>query len=291
VVSEFNYHPTDPSAAEKALGYADDSAFEFIELLNISADGCDLSGVKVIQGVTFDFASAPLNARFLEPGARVVIVANTAGFSSRLNPGATPLIAGTYSGVLKNSGETLTLVDASNAVIKSFAYADSAPWPEDADGGGRTVVLNNPFANPDHTLANNWRPSAGLNGTPGSSDTAPLPSDLFGDDDGNGFSNLYDYALGMGGHLSLTTDLFTPPLGVSENYFYFRHPRSLLADGVKLQIESSTNLLDWTPLSLVYVSTVLNSGNGSSATVTYRSANSVSAIGQTFFVRLKVQQN
>lgn len=287
VVSEFNYHPTDPSAAEKALGYADDSAFEFIELLNISANGCDLSGVKITQGVTFDFAGAPLNARFLEPGSRVVVVANSAGFSSRLAAGAAPLIAGTYAGVLKNSGETLTLVDASNAVIKSFSYSDSAPWPKDADGDGRSLVLNNPVTNPNHALASSWRPSAQINGAPGAVDSAVLPIDLFGDDDGNGFSNLYDYATGASGKLSLTSELFTPTSGVAANYFYFRHPRSLLADNVNFIIESSTDLVSWTPMALVYVSTVLNSG--SSATATYRSAQSVDEIGQTFFVRFKVQ--
>jgi len=61
----------------------------------------------------------------------------------------------------------------------------------------------------------------------------------------------------------------------------------LRADNINFVIESSTNLVDWSPMSLVYVSTVVSSGTV--ATVTYRSAQTVEEIGQTFFVRFKVQ--
>jgi hypothetical protein len=147
--------------------------------------------------------------------------------------------------------------------------------------------LNNPLTNPNHALASSWRPSAQINGAPGAVDSAALPIDLFADDDQNGFSNLYDYATGASGQLRLTSELFTPASGVAANYFLFQHPRSLFADNVNFIIESSTNLVDWSPMNLVYVGTTLNAG--ASATVTYRSAQSVEEIGKTFFVRFQVQ--
>lgn len=288
VVSEFHYHPLDPTPTEVALGYTDESAFEFIELLNISSGTRDLSGVKFTQGVTFDFANASTEARYLSPDARVVIVANSAAFLSRLVPGAAPTIAGSYAGTLKNSGETITLVDSTNGVIKSFAYGDSAPWPKDADGLGRSLVLNNPFTNPNHALASNWRPSGQIHGAPGDADSSPRPANPFGDDDGNGFSNLFEYVTGPSPRLTLTSESFIPLGGSAADYLYFRYPRSLLADGIDLLVESSTDLISWTPNTLLYVSTARTIGT--TAIVTYRTVEPTAQLGPAFFVRLKVQQ-
>jgi hypothetical protein len=243
--------------------------------------------VKFNQGVTFDFATAPVSARYLAPGARVVVVANSAAFNSRLAPGAAPNIAGTYTGQLSNNGETLACVDASNLVLKSFAYGDSAPWPRDADGRGRSLVLNNPFTNPDHTLAIHWRPSAQTNGAPGAADAEPPPANPLADDNANGFSNLYDYALGPGARLTITTESNTPPGGPMANYLYFRHSRDLFADGFSFSVEHSLDLSSWSPSLLTYVSTVVNTGG--LATVTYRSLAPASVFMPTVFVRLRVQ--
>ncbi|MDP3071071.1 MAG: CotH kinase family protein [Opitutaceae bacterium] len=160
VVSELHYHPTDPTPAELAAGFNSGNDFEFIELMNISrTQSVDLSGVKLDDAVQFDFATVAPALRIVPPGGRVVIVENTAAFASRLEAGAAPVVVGAYVGNLSNSSEQLIVRAANGALIKQFTYRDSFPWPEEADGQGSSLVLNNPYSNPDHTLASSWHAS------------------------------------------------------------------------------------------------------------------------------------
>ncbi|MBL9187130.1 MAG: CotH kinase family protein [Opitutaceae bacterium] len=160
VVSELHYHPPDPTPAELAAGLNQDNDFEFVELMNISrTTALDLSGVKLEEAVAFDFSTAAPALRFLPPGGRVVVAENLAGFAVRLEPGAQPTVAGAYMGNFSNSSERLTLRAADGSIIKQFTYRDSFPWPEEADGNGSSLVLNNPHSNPDHTLASSWHAS------------------------------------------------------------------------------------------------------------------------------------
>ena len=160
VVSEFHYHPPNPTAAELAAGFNDGNDFEFIELMNISrTQSVDLSGVKLEDAVQFDFANVPPAQRILPPGGRIVVVENRGGFASRLQPGAQPVVVGAYGGNLSNSSERIIVRAASGAVIKQFTYRDSAPWPAEADGEGSSLVLNQPLTNPDHNLASSWHAS------------------------------------------------------------------------------------------------------------------------------------
>jgi len=288
VVSELHYHAPDPSSAElTAYPGITDAAFDFIELMNISSETKDLSGVKITVGVTFDFAGAPAAARFLAPGARVVVVSNPGPFAMRLASGNTPVVAGTYSGAFSNGSETVTIVDKNGATIKSFAYSDSAPWPKDADGSGRSLVLNRPLTNPDHNLPTSWRPSATLHGAPGLAKSTPPPAAPYADDDSNGIANVIEYATGPAPKLAITGESYTPPAGIAATYSYFRFPRSLSADGPVYVAQSSTDLVTWTTTQLTYLSTNVTSGG--MATVTYRSTVPTSALGPHFFVRLQIQ--
>ena len=160
VVSELHYHPADPTAEERAAGLNTGNDFEFLELMNIShTQSVDLSGVKLEDAVTFDFNSVAPALRILPPGGRIIIAENTAGFAARLEAGARPVVAGAFSGNLSNSGEQVIVRAASGAIIRQFTYRDSAPWPEEADGSGFSLVLNTPFTNPDHALASSWHAS------------------------------------------------------------------------------------------------------------------------------------
>ena len=161
VVSELHYHPPDPTAAELAAGLNQDNDFEFVELLNISrTTAIDLSGVKLEDAVAFDFSAAPAALRYLPPGGRIVVVENLAGFAARRQPGAQSTVAGAFAGNFSNSTEQLIVRAANGSIIRQFTYRDSFPWPEEADGGGSSLVLNDPFSNPDHTLASSWHASA-----------------------------------------------------------------------------------------------------------------------------------
>jgi hypothetical protein len=160
VVSELHYHPPDPTPAERAAGFNAGNDFEFIELMNISrTQSVDLSGVRLEDAVTFDFANVAPALRLLPPGGRIVIAENTAGFAARLAPGARPVVAGAFNGNLSNSSEQLIVRAANGAIIKQFTYYDSPPWPKEADGDGFSLVLNDPFANPNHNLASSWHAS------------------------------------------------------------------------------------------------------------------------------------
>ncbi|MCX6952477.1 MAG: CotH kinase family protein [Verrucomicrobia bacterium] len=160
VVSELHYHPSDPTPAELAAGFNDGSDFEFIELMNISrTQSVDLSGVKLDDAVTFDFAAVAPALRILPPGGRIIVAENAGGFASRLEAGAQPVVVGVFAGNLSNSSEQVVVRGANGAVIKQFTYRDSSPWPTEADGNGSSLVLSNPFTNPDHTLASSWHVS------------------------------------------------------------------------------------------------------------------------------------
>lgn len=160
-ITEINYNPAPgPEASDAQL-------FEFLELRNIGTTEIDLTGVRITEGVTFDFAGAVVTA--LAPGAYVLIVKDAQAFAARYGTGLP--VAGEYGGSLSNGGETITLVGADGKVIESLTYGDKKPWPTSADGGGKTLVRIDPTTNPD--TADNWRESLIDGGTPGNPDTNP----------------------------------------------------------------------------------------------------------------------
>jgi hypothetical protein len=193
VVSELHYHPAPPTAAEIAAGFADEDDFEFVELQNISGTATiNLAGVRFAGGIEYVFGNVTLG-----PRERVVIPRRTAAFALR-HPGVAtaPEYAQGAANSFDNSGEEVTIVSAGAATIQRFTYDDAAGWPTNADGTGPSLVLIAPLANPDPNDALHWRASATNEGNPGASDALPLPANPLLDDDGNGLSNLADYARG-----------------------------------------------------------------------------------------------
>ena len=166
VVSEIMYHPAPPTPAEMALGYTNEEEFQFIEIQNVGTQRVDLRGAYFFDGVTFVFPNVSNSSTLLPPGNRVILVENLAAFHQRHGTGLDPLIGGQFSGALDKGGERLLLKSASGAVILDFTYDDDAPWPVDADGAGRSLVLINPSSHPNQNLASNWRPSTAIGGSP-----------------------------------------------------------------------------------------------------------------------------
>ncbi len=173
VVSEVAYHPADPSPAELLLGYENSSDFEYIEIQNIGTTPADLTPLALAGGCTFDFSVG--SVAFLAPGEMVLVVRNPAAFAARHGSGHR--IAGTFIGTLNNAGDQIILKDALVDIdIQNFIYDDAAPWPEDADGDGYSLVLANPASDPNHSLAASWRASTTAEGSPGAVDPA-APAD------------------------------------------------------------------------------------------------------------------
>ena len=136
---------------------------EFLELRNVSAtESLDLTGVRFLDGVDFDFSTSALKR--LNPGEHLVLVANPTAFAARY--GAAMPVAGQYVGRLDNGGERLRLVDAQGEEILDFGYKD---WFPSADGGGFSMEIVDELASPgswgDKTQ---WRVGNVLGGSPGS---------------------------------------------------------------------------------------------------------------------------
>ena len=144
----------------------DTQEFEYIELKNIGNVNIDLSGVRFINGIDFDFTGSQITN--LEPGQVVLVVKNRTAFEERYGSGLN--IAGEYSGRLDNAGERIQLVDATGEEILDFDYNDN--WHEITDGLGFSIVIANENADSDLWRdKSNWRVSSVINGTPGGIDT------------------------------------------------------------------------------------------------------------------------
>jgi hypothetical protein len=137
VISEIFYNPPGP-----------DEIGEFIELFNPTSTPVDISGVRFVAGINYEF---PLNS-VLAAGERIILSSDQ------------------YEGQLANGGEELILLAADDSVISSFSYDDRFPWPEAADGEGYSLV----FFGSDPTDPASWRRSVSPGGTPEGSDSLPF---------------------------------------------------------------------------------------------------------------------
>ena len=207
IVSEILYAPHAPTTNELAEGY-DASDFEFIELRNISTtQALQTDGLRFTDGIEFTFPQGLV----LDPGARVLLVANLTAFEYR--NGSTPDIAGEFTGQLNNGGENLRISADNGSILLDFKYNNNLPWPQAADTAGKSLVFRQ---SGDPSSPESWHASAVVGGTPGDgephegndSDADGLPDDWetthfaslnqsFGEDpDRDGLPNLLEFALG-----------------------------------------------------------------------------------------------
>ena len=248
-VSEIHYHPADPSLAEIAVGFRNSDDFEFLELINTSANPIDLSGSRFTTGIDFIF---PLGT-ILAPGQRTIIVASRAAFAVRYPAISFSSIAGEYScDRLENAGETLTLTDAAGATILSFSYLASGLWPDDADGNGPSLVAITPGTAPDQPLS--WRASTQPGGSPLGSDAISFASwlaafsltDPADDSDGDGINAFGEYAAGSNPTTPGLADLpiVTPAAPDTWSVTVFHAPG---ADDAYPVIETASDPASWSP--------------------------------------------
>jgi hypothetical protein len=180
VVTEVMYNPPTPTLAELAAQAAIDPAFnpgnpstnhyEFIELMNVSSHAVNLDGTRFKQvGIGNDGINLTFGNVVIAAGQRFVVAANLAAFQARYGTGITPV--GVFSADLSNGGEVLSIFDAKNRPMLSFAYDDSGSWPGRADGGGSSAELVNLAG--DLSNGNNWRASSEYLGTPGAAGLGP----------------------------------------------------------------------------------------------------------------------
>jgi len=300
VVCEFMYNPPTLSTAETNAGYTDKQLFEYIQLLNISSNTLDLSGLAFTNGITYTFRT---NVS-LVPSERILVVKNTNAFALRY--GAVGRVAGEYSGNLDNSGERVVLTSV-GSTVQDFTYSDGShpvgtdPWPTLPDGNGPSLVLMNPELAPNPNLATNWRASTSTNGSPGHADLItytewarryPGLGNPTYDSDGDGWSNQAEYVFGTS---PLAANARPAPVAgalqtfsvsnQTNSYFVFTYTRSAESGDVSYIVEFSPDLLNWSATG-VYLDAVDN-GNGT-VTEHWRCAQPVSSAGQ-FFARVHTQ--
>ncbi len=269
-ISEFSYNPV-ASAAELLVPYTN-QMFEYIELMNISANPVELTGCRFDDGISFDFLNSSVQT--LAPGARLLIVSNAAAFAAR-HPRVP--FAGVFANEsnLSNAGERLELLPATGPAIFDFIYDDAAPWPTSPDGTGTTLVLINPLADPDPGFAFNWRASISAGGTPGGSDADSFAAwstrnsvagGMSDDSNGNGLSNIVEYGLGLTPSSDETDGIFSAQFeavtvgGAPDTYLVLRFRRNAAADDVIVVPEMSTDMVTWTPLLDAVPPVVTNPG-------------------------------
>jgi hypothetical protein len=153
-VTELMYNPS-PLAGNTN----DAQEFEYIEVMNISTNqSINLTGVRFINGIEFDFTNSGLNNGILPPRQRVVLVKNGVAFGDRYGWNA-PAVVGQYTGSLDNGGERIRLVDAVGEEILDFTYNNS--WYPLTDGHGFSLVIVDENAEPDAwTHRSQWRAGA-----------------------------------------------------------------------------------------------------------------------------------
>ncbi|MBN1307137.1 MAG: lamin tail domain-containing protein [Chitinispirillaceae bacterium] len=156
-LTEIHYNPSD---LDTILTSND---LEFIEMKNTGSTTLDLGGLAFTDGIDYVFDDGAT----LEPDAFFVVASNENGFEQRY--GFSP--DGVYGGQLNNGGEKITLIDtATDSAVFSQSYKDTDTWPQEADGGGYSLVPVNVDPGRDETDPGFWRKSARVHGSPGKDD-------------------------------------------------------------------------------------------------------------------------
>jgi hypothetical protein len=196
-------------------------------------------------------------------------VRNSAAFVSRYGSGLN--VAGSFSGSLDNSGETLTLRLPSpwDANVLSFRY--EANWQNTNGSGYSLELVSSGISIADYGSYPSWKASAQLYGTPDGWVLSPgslpawlaangfTPDDLYSDADADGLENAMEFAMGTDPHSA------APPHGADRLPLAARSPEGRIsmsfelaatgqpggygAEGVSYEIMSGSDLTGWTAVA------------------------------------------
>lgn len=134
VISEINYN------SESSV-----DAGDWMEIWNHGAYPVDLSGWRVQDGEPLHNFIIPEDL-VLAPGQRWVLASNPALFTEKYP--SISNVSGPLGFELSNSGDILKIWNERNDLVIDFAYSDEWPWPQGADGEGRTLELTAVDADP-----------------------------------------------------------------------------------------------------------------------------------------------
>ncbi len=118
---------------------------EFLELVNNSFLPIDMEGLRISDGITYDF-----NGGQLFPGQYYLIARDSAFVQNTY--GVT--VDGNYTGGLSSNGETIRLSDLFGNPIDVVTYGVSAPWTDEPAQGVKSLALIDPSL--DNNVAAHW---------------------------------------------------------------------------------------------------------------------------------------
>lgn len=142
-------------------------ADEFVELFHRGQEKLDLSGWRIRGGIDFNFPTGTV----LQPGQFLVLAKDIERF--RANHGLQSGVVGNYSGTLGDGGDGVRLTrpdevlstnqlgeitsETIHITVAEVRYADGGAWGKWSDGGGSSLELIDPDADP--ALPANWADS------------------------------------------------------------------------------------------------------------------------------------
>ena len=157
------------------------SDHEYLELYNPNNYAVDISGWK-IDGIGLTIPQGTV----LPSNGYGLVVKNDVAF--RQHYGGGKFIISEYDGKLANEGETISLLRTDNSLASRVSYQPGTNgWPGSPNGQGYSLELIRANANPE--LVACWAPSAGLNGTPGNTNS---PNQAWVDQYGNDCTDFED---------------------------------------------------------------------------------------------------
>ncbi len=130
VITELSYNPPESGS----------DSMEYVELYNNSGADLDLINWH-LTGVTDSFEVSTV----LPAGGYLVLAENAGAMLNVLG-----VTAREWEGALGNGGETVTVYDASGAIVDEVTYDDIDTWPTEADGTdgvGASIELCDPSDN------------------------------------------------------------------------------------------------------------------------------------------------
>lgn len=292
VISEVNYNPAPLTQADRDAGFLDSDLFEWIEVKNVSPQPVDMTGLRFTKGADFDFPDSYI----IPTGGFALVVKDAAAFRHRWGAAFDSIIAGSYGAAnLSNAGEEIKLSYGAGTAVRAFTFDNALPWPVEADGSGRTLVLHAPSTLPDHALPASWRASAAPGGSPGADDrytyalwAASFPNigDGAANPDGDELNNRLEYALGTNPRTASPSPVSAGLQSTGgQSFLTISFPRRTDAADLIYTPQFSTDLVSWTAATVLVSSTP-----GADGTVieTWRTEQSVNAAGR-FFARLRVE--
>lgn len=156
VINEINYN-----------SHKDVDPGDWIELYNPNDFEVDLSGCQLKDENTSGYIFQIPSSQTIYPHDFLVICESMYDFKN-IFPDIDNCIGdfgGSLGFGLSGSGEKIQLLNNLNHIIDEVSYDDTIPWPIEADGQGYTLELID--SNTDNSVAENWRASQKVGGSPG----------------------------------------------------------------------------------------------------------------------------